>query len=1540
MKTTRRVRWALAGMLLGAGAWTTPAPAGDVMLQYFEAKWETIERRMPDVFMARYNAIWVPPPHKADSGGFSVGYDVFDRFNLGTPYDRTLYGTEQGFHRMSREMGRAGVLLFADTIVNHNGFRDGSTPGFEDNGGYPGFVTRLSGDVDGDFHGAFEGGDWNMRLAGLIDIAQEKNHRFVRHPVPGFSNNIPNETPRESNRQFYPDLDLPAEFGRHPFNLANPMAGDPVEENATGLLLRHLQWMAEVHGVDGFRIDAVKHVPQWFFNNLYDGAVFNLGRNPIDGSRFTPFSFGEAYDGDFGLLGSYTRKDGFGNRDMLDFPLFFAMREVFDAQGFGDMRRLEFASFDGSDGNANDGSRGVLFVNSHDNTGGGFTIDGPGFNIVAHAHILTRTGYPLVYYNAHEFGYGRDFPKPGRWDALGNTSSLITRLVRVNKEYGRGAHSTRWVDGSIYIYERLNACLVGLSDRGDGGFDERNVVTAFAPGTVLVELTGNATSATVDPFNDIFDSVTVDGNGRVSIRVPRNRNANGSFHGRGYVVYGPAKPNSTLTIPNATGTIAPDPADGRLESLRRLTPLHVVTDDTIQIRLEVAAQPASDNALVKVNFGEVDVDGSGTRNAHGEFAGFESFQNVSNGVYTATIDATQLAEGYTYIETVAFLQRPSGTPHLYDNQRLVVYLDRQPPQVDLRFPTRTGSGDITSPSYEVVVSSDHTVDSLHILRDVPPGATDEDILALLNSGNRARRHDRLEWRRVLEGLGGSGTMEVTVVAFEESGNYSITRFGNIGLGIVFPQVLLGVDVDASPSAVTFDSFPATIDTDAYPNEIVVRVNTQTTPGGPVAFANGDYSVTLQVNDGPVLTAQGFDAALLPPIGRLVQNDQNLGDAFDEFRFVWRGYGPGVHRFRATARLTGAPDPPAEAIAFVDVTATIDLPRVVLTNPAPPGQDITNPTQIAIEGTFETEAAQAQIFLDGPGGTQLVGTLESPPLGAFSVTRPVGTYALVDTIPSNALMVTNDTYVVRVVASTGPNGTGFVSNTSSQLTVSGIQEPTPLAPFRIDGDASDLMALPVLAVSAADGGEADGTTPADFGADGTLTELRAGIRDNVLGIALRGDMFGRTNDNFDNVSIVFVDVAAGSGQGAKNLATDLTDESDGLRGDISRANFELSPQLVGAGIGFDAAFGMTQPGVAYGYSFGTDGLPGSFGTFEFQPGFTGRYDANVSGVPGAPGTVFAAPNAFEIALPLEALGNPDPRAIRLVAVTSAGNGFPSPNMLPENASNAFVQPQVIEAVAALPTNPKVLINEVFVGVPDWVELYNPQASPVDLSGWVLRMNDQDQVPRDYVFAAGATLGAGAYLVVSDEGGPTPPAPQSGVRFAAFNIPWHQTRGGSVALVDPFGIGIDYVDWRNAQDSDSSGVVRHVPAGTTFTGTVAGPASETAGRSLGRDGASTDTDTAEDWNPSSTPTPGAANSSAPPIVPGDANGDGVVTPADAQAAFECYINGACAPGISVEAADIHPDDGDGCVDAADGNGIVTPADAQRLFQHALQIIGACP
>ena len=92
------------------------------ILQWFESSYKTIERRTPDVFLAGYGAVWTPPPGRADLSNFSVGYDVYDRFDLGSTGNPTLYGTETGIKTMAGMLHRSGTDFHVDFVLNHNGY--------------------------------------------------------------------------------------------------------------------------------------------------------------------------------------------------------------------------------------------------------------------------------------------------------------------------------------------------------------------------------------------------------------------------------------------------------------------------------------------------------------------------------------------------------------------------------------------------------------------------------------------------------------------------------------------------------------------------------------------------------------------------------------------------------------------------------------------------------------------------------------------------------------------------------------------------------------------------------------------------------------------------------------------------------------------------------------------------------------------------------------------------------------------------------------------------------------------------------------------------------------------------------------------------------------------------------------------------------------------------------------------------------------------------------------------------------------------------
>ena len=216
---------------------------------------------------------------------------------------------------------------------------------------------------------------------------------------------------------------------RYNFNTTTPLAGDAVQENALGLLMRNAEWMIQSIGVDGFRVDAAKHMPTWVLNYL-DQATFRAStRTNLDGSIVPMYEFSEVADGNKGYVQQFIRRDlpnkagispsdttVHGNRDVLDFPLFYSMVNNLSGNGLqNNWHNIAGASIDVQDDGLHNGSQGVSFVDSHDNQASGF----PYLKNVAYAYTLMMPGNALVYLNAKQFGENRDFPNDGRDDALG-----------------------------------------------------------------------------------------------------------------------------------------------------------------------------------------------------------------------------------------------------------------------------------------------------------------------------------------------------------------------------------------------------------------------------------------------------------------------------------------------------------------------------------------------------------------------------------------------------------------------------------------------------------------------------------------------------------------------------------------------------------------------------------------------------------------------------------------------------------------------------------------------------------------------------------------------------------------------------------------------------------------------------------------------------------------------------------------------------------------------------------------------------------------
>ncbi|MEO1998412.1 MAG: efflux RND transporter permease subunit, partial [Planctomycetaceae bacterium] len=428
--------------------------------------------------------------------------------------------------------------------------------------------------------------------------------------------------------------------------------------------------------------------------------------------------------GDLGRIGA--------NRDTLDFKLFFSLRSELDHgtqpgwDNWDSARsawyRVKDAGLDTSPANGqgdtlHNGNAGVTFVQSHD-------AAGPhALNNVAHALTLMQPGNTVVYFNGRQFGHQRDFPHASRGDVLSvGGGSDLTRIVNARTTHGRGNYVERWVDDQgLFGFERESSAVVLLSNRSDAGFDSRTLShVGFAPGTYLVELTGNASDPGRDPHDDIPEVIQVfddHGVSKVNVRFPRNTNANDQWTGAGYAIYGLATPQAPagLELLNYDAILPGDPAPSNdyENGRQRQTDIYVVNGDQLHVRLQTEevhllgslreAWADGDNALLKLDEGRVinSVNPHGTPSGvdHDQpetvTYGFERFEQKSSpligpnglgdsewngdGEFLQTIDLTQLEEGTHFLESRAFRHRTDGGPAVFSSFKKVFYVDRLAP---------------------------------------------------------------------------------------------------------------------------------------------------------------------------------------------------------------------------------------------------------------------------------------------------------------------------------------------------------------------------------------------------------------------------------------------------------------------------------------------------------------------------------------------------------------------------------------------------------------------------------------------------------------------------------------------------------------------------------------------------------------------------------------------------------------------------------------------------------------------------------------------
>ena len=470
---------------------------GEAMLQLFNVNWNELTAKMPEIAEAGYTSLWLPPPAKAGSV-FSVGYDLFDPFDLGDKNQRgtipTKYGTKAELLNMVETAHRFGLRVYFDNIMNHRGF---DIPGYNSSAPtnlYPGLTAQdfhLRRQADGTFRNwdniADWGNEWQVQhrpLAGLIDLANESssvNENFG--PTEGSTMNKITFLRQPGSNTYYMDTNLPA-IGS-PWRPFNGAGGDPVVEDLNAYLIRAAMWMMAETRCDGFRFDAVKHTPSAFFGDTSPTASGYVGgiQTMYDyvhgyGNNVTGNGYIEADDNRNSCFDTeVTRNDAllFGEHlgEPPSYGEYFArgMRLV-DAPLSGVLNNVlgnpsaSLIGLDQRDSGGFTAPNRVMYAQSHDNAFANHRE-------LQLAFMFAREGIPVIYSDGYNQSSGPDFfPRVANAPYLGEFGdNKMPDLAYLHHQISRGGTRSRWSDGDIAAFERY--------DSRDGGTDADQTTMLF-----------------------------------------------------------------------------------------------------------------------------------------------------------------------------------------------------------------------------------------------------------------------------------------------------------------------------------------------------------------------------------------------------------------------------------------------------------------------------------------------------------------------------------------------------------------------------------------------------------------------------------------------------------------------------------------------------------------------------------------------------------------------------------------------------------------------------------------------------------------------------------------------------------------------------------------------------------------------------------------------------------------------------------------------------------------------------------------------------
>ena len=454
LATSANATAAVNGVLLQGFYWDVPQTTSS------QTWWQVLGGKASEFSQAGFTAVWLPPAYKGAAGVSDVGYGVYDRYDLGEFNQKsttaTHYGTLAQLQSCIGALHGQGVQVYEDVVMNHltgadyqeqfsyNGTNYNVYTGFN----YPGRANKYS--------------TYQWHYYNFNGTQQAPNNGFYQWNPWDFQ--------PYANGQAYDNL-LGSEI-RY------------ADSNQVNETINWGNWLTTTLNLDGYRLDATKHILTSFVNSWLDNVKGSSGR----------FAVSEAWFSNLSDLNNYASATG-GRTSLFDVPLHYTFQAMSQGNGSWDMRGLEFAGFTEANGPLS-----VSFVENHDTDQSGGGLYSPVINLkmLAYAYILTREkGYPCVFYKDY-YNYG-----------LGAQIKTMMAIRKANA-YGSSYEYTSVDDADYYAYSRAGdgthkGLMLVLNDNSSA--QTRSIASPFKSAT-LTDKTGNYSG-----------TVTTDSNGNGNFPV-------------------------------------------------------------------------------------------------------------------------------------------------------------------------------------------------------------------------------------------------------------------------------------------------------------------------------------------------------------------------------------------------------------------------------------------------------------------------------------------------------------------------------------------------------------------------------------------------------------------------------------------------------------------------------------------------------------------------------------------------------------------------------------------------------------------------------------------------------------------------------------------------------------------------------------------------------------------------------------------------------------------------------------------------------------